>query len=255
MVSADSWSPPTPNHGVIPGGYVDLIFNLGDQVYGSDSGALFFDEARSFVVGPVDRFQRFSTGQQFELLGVRLHHGRIPFSSNLPLGKVRNQAIPLEVVCEDKSLVSEIRALESRLPQISETSQRIACVERFLIKFLCWWKEPDAVVSRALELIQESKGRISVKTLASALCVSDRQLERKFTQHVGLSPKVFCRIARFHRVKSLVERAREPCTGGLAYACGYYDQTHLIHEFKLFTGHTPARYERIQPVGFFLYDC
>lgn len=122
------------------------------------------------------------------------------------------------------------------------------------MRFIQHWKEPDLVVARALDLIEESKGQISVKALSATLRISARQLERKFTQHVGLSPKAFCRVKRFQQVKSLLENPRQPSWCDLAYSCGYYDQTHLIQEFRLFTGQTPARYERVRPVGFFLYD-
>jgi len=54
--------------------------------------------------------------------------------------------------------------------------------------------------------------------------------------------------------KSMLESAREPSGCDLAYACGYYDQTHPIQEFKLFTGQTPTLYERVRPVGFFLAE-
>jgi hypothetical protein len=55
----DARTPSTPDHGVIPGGYADLVFNVGDQVCLSDSGSIFVAKARSFVVGPFDRFRRF----------------------------------------------------------------------------------------------------------------------------------------------------------------------------------------------------
>jgi len=245
---------PAPDHGVMPGGYVDLVFNVGDKVCKSDSGGVFVAQAKSFVIGPFDRFQRFRVEGQFEFLGVRFHQGRSPFCSDLPLGEVRNQAVPLSAVWEDARLTAEIQTLEFRLAQESQTGRRIVCVEQFLIKFLGSWKEPDVVVTQALDLIEEAKGQISVENLASVLGVSSRHLERKFIQYVGLSPKAFCRVTRFRHVKLLLESIHGPSGCDLAYACGYYDQTHLIREFRSFTGQTPARYERSQPVGFFLYD-
>jgi len=253
-IRADSRTLPVSDHGVIPGGYVDIVFNVGDQVCQSDSGGVFFDRAGSFVAGPFDRFRRFHSKEGFEFLGARFHLGATPFFSDIPLRGARNRAVPLDAIWEENDLKAELKAIEISLPQISEMEQRIACMERFLIKFSRRWKEPDMVVTRSLSLIEESKGRISIEALASALQISARQLERKFTHRAGLSPKTFCRLARFHRAKSMLESAREPSGCDLAYACGYYDQTHLIQEFRLFTGQTPTRYERVRPVGFFLYD-
>jgi AraC-like DNA-binding protein len=254
-IRADSRTVPVSDHGVIPGGYVDIVFNVGDQVCLSDSGGVFFARAGSFVAGPFDRFRRFHAKEMFEFLAARFHLGATPFFSDIPLREARNRAVPLDAIWEEKDLKAELKAIEISLAQISEMEQRIACMERFLIKFARHWKEPDTVVTRSLSLIEESKGRISIEALASALQISTRQLERKFTHRAGLSPKTFCRLARFHHAKSMLESAREPSGCDLAYACGYYDQTHLIQEFRLFTGQTPTRYERVRPVGFFLYDA
>jgi AraC-like DNA-binding protein len=253
-IRSDSRTLPAPDHGVIPGSYADIVFNVGGRVYTSDSGDIFVDQAKSFVVGPFDHFQRFRAEGQFEYFGVRFHLGRAPFSSHLPLGEARNGSVPLDAVWEDKTLRAEIQAFELRLAQVSEMAERIACVERFLMTLLRRWKEPDAIVAQALSLIGASKGQIAVERLAATLCISSRQLERKFAQHIGLSPKAFCRVTRFRQAKLLLESARRPSGCDLAYACGYYDQTHFIREFRWFTGQTPARYQRAQSVGFFLYD-
>jgi AraC-like DNA-binding protein len=219
------------------------------------SGGVFFDRAVSSVAGPFDRFRRFHAKGRFEFLGARFHLGRNPFCDSIPLKEVRNQAVPLSAIWEEKDLKAELNALEIGLTQTSLMEQRITCMERFLIKFARFWEEPDAVVTRSLSFIEESKGQISIEALASALQISARQLERKFTHRVGLSPKTFCRLTRFHHAKSMLETNHEPSGADLAYACGYYDQTHLIQEFRLFTGQTPTRYERLQPVGFFLSDA
>lgn len=254
-IRADSQTQPASDHGIVPGGYVDIVFNLGDRVCLSDSGSVFFDGPGSFIAGPFDRFRRFRAKGRFEFLGARFHLGGTPFFSDIPLRESRNRAVPLDAVWEEKDFTAELKVLEISLTQISEMEQRIACMERFLMKFAQRWKEPDAVVTTSLGLIRESKGQISIEALASALQISARQLERKFTHRIGLSPKTFCRLTRFHHAKSLIESVGQMGGCDLAYACGYYDQTHLIQEFRLFTGQTPTRYERVQSVGFFLYDA
>jgi AraC-like DNA-binding protein len=255
IISSQARNLSAPEHGVIPGGYVDLIFNLGDRIYLSDSGKLFTDKAKGVVAGPFDHFQRFRAEGQLEFFGVRFHLGKAPFfSPALPLGEARNQAIPLDLLCTDKDVKADLQGLGLHLTRRSEITRRMADIEAFLIRFKERWKEPDMVVARAVGIIESSKGQLSVDALASALHISARQLERKFTEHIGLSPKAFSRLMRFHQVKSLIENTPEPSGCDLAYTCGYYDQTHLIHEFRKFTGQTPVRYASIQPVGFFLYD-
>jgi AraC-like DNA-binding protein len=62
-----------------------------------------------------------------------------------------------------------------------------------------------------------------------------------------------CRLARFHHVRSLLAGACRLGWANLACECGYYDQAHLIRDFRHFTARTPCTYSADQEVGFFLY--
>lgn len=228
-----------------------MVFNVGDQVQTSDSGKVFFDKSRSFVAGPLNRFRLFRTKGHFEMIGVRFHLGTFPLLSN-PLKELRNRAVRLDAIWEEKTLRSDIRSLELQLTQLSETRHQIACVEPFLMKVLRQWKEPEDLLTRAISLIEKSSGRISIRALASALGTSNRQLERRFSHRLGLTPKALCRIIRFRQVKVLLESAHTATGGALACAAGYYDQTHFIHEFRSFTGQTPGCYKKAFPLGSFI---
>jgi len=78
---------------------------------------------------------------------------------------------------------------------------------------------------------------VDVARVAAHLGVSSRQLERRFQRCVGLSPKFFARLRRFQRV--FPELEHEGWVGAAA-ACGYYDQAHLIRDFRAFAGEPPA---------------
>jgi Domain of unknown function (DUF6597) len=95
-IRSDSRLLPALEHGVIPGGYVDLVFNLGDQIITGNSGGVFFDKARSFVAGPFDRFHALTVKGEFKSLGVRFHLGRAPLWDAFSVGELRNQAVPLD---------------------------------------------------------------------------------------------------------------------------------------------------------------
>jgi AraC-like DNA-binding protein len=79
-----------------------------------------------------------------------------------------------------------------------------------------------------------------VSHVARELGVSERQLLRVFREAVGVSPKAFARLARFHRA---VDGARAGASWTrIAAATGYCDQAHLIDEFQAITGTTPRRF-------------
>jgi transcriptional regulator GlxA family with amidase domain len=78
-----------------------------------------------------------------------------------------------------------------------------------------------------------------VTELMSEFDLSGRQLERRFHQVVGIRPKLLCRILRFRRLVDATACGTQDWAA-LALDCGYYDQAHLIHDFREFTGQTPA---------------
>ena len=79
-----------------------------------------------------------------------------------------------------------------------------------------------------------------VTELASAACLSKKQFERLFSDVVGANPKEYARITRFQKALKLLQNDPEGNNQAqLAYQCGYADQSHLIREFKQFSGHTP----------------
>lgn len=79
----------------------------------------------------------------------------------------------------------------------------------------------------------------SVSEVASALGVSERHLRRTFHDSVGVSPKAYAKLARFHRALDEARTQSTPSWANIAASTGYYDQAHLISEFRAITGTTP----------------
>jgi AraC-like DNA-binding protein len=67
-----------------------------------------------------------------------------------------------------------------------------------------------------------------------------------FKQHVGITPKAFMKIMRFQKAVMEIERCRSVNWAGVAYESGYYDQAHFIHDFRQFSGFTPAQYAEMK---------
>ncbi len=83
--------------------------------------------------------------------------------------------------------------------------------------------------------VSTSIDEISLRTNTSV-----RQLERLFKQRLGVGPKVYFRLVRFSNAHSLKEHCPKMPWTKIAYEAGYYDQMHLIKDFKEFTGFTPT---------------
>lgn len=93
--------------------------------------------------------------------------------------------------------------------------------------------------------INERKGEVRISDLSEAAHLSYKQFKRVFTEYIGVNPKDFLRIVRFQHALFVLQSSPDMNFSQLAYECGYYDQPHLINEFKIFTGYTPKEYQAI----------
>jgi AraC-like DNA-binding protein len=89
-------------------------------------------------------------------------------------------------------------------------------------------------------------GELSIKGLASQFGISQTHLVRQFQQVAGMHPKFLSRILRFQKALQLLEGGTPVHRATLATECGYYDQSHFNHEFKLFSGYNPTTYLKVR---------
>ena len=83
---------------------------------------------------------------------------------------------------------------------------------------------------------------MDLSLLADTACLSTKQFSRIFVEYVGTSPKDFIRIIRVQRALFTMQRNPQMSFAQVAYSCGFSDQSHMIKEFKLFSGYTPQEY-------------
>ncbi len=90
--------------------------------------------------------------------------------------------------------------------------------------------------------------RLAVESLAAIagdMGISKRQLARRTRRVIGMKPKDYQRVARFHRLGQLsqaLQRHEEPMSGAaIAAALDYFDQSHLARDIRDLTGLTPRQ--------------
>jgi len=102
-------------------------------------------------------------------------------------------------------------------------------------------KKFDKISYNAVALINDHNGMIPIDDIAYTVNILRRQLERKFIDSVGISPKLYSRIIRFHYVKNMIKVRKDCSLISLALDSGYYDQAHFCREYKEFSGMTPIK--------------
>ena len=96
------------------------------------------------------------------------------------------------------------------------------------------------MLTYALTSIRDAGGCLRISDLCDKLGIYPEKLERVFKKYIGITPKYYSQIVRFNKVLDFVHhKSDELVWSSTAGQFGYYDQAHLIHDFKRFTGYTP----------------
>jgi AraC-like DNA-binding protein len=151
-----------------------------------------------------------------------------------------NRTLPLEDVLTRQP----IEHIQNVLADERSIQRQFAAVERFLSSRI--QPQHGAAISpqieAAVELIRRSEGRASVAAIARHAAMSQSALERQFRAAVGATPKTVSRLARLQHICRLWDAGKTLTE--IAFAAGYSDQPHMVHDFRLFTGASPEAFFR-----------
>jgi AraC-like DNA-binding protein len=166
-----------------------------------------------------------------ETVGVRFHPGMAGALLKLPPVVLTDESAALEDVWG-----SSARQLRRRLEDAPAAVDRL----RVLAGALMPPKQASGPVERALRFLTAANGIADVDWMARQAGLSSRQFRRRCLEEAGLGPKRLARVLRFRHANRLAARARRPDWSSIAASAGYFDQAHLIRDFREFTGRTPA---------------
>jgi AraC-like DNA-binding protein len=131
-------------------------------------------------------------------------------------------------------------ALRERLLEVPTVAGKLETVQNALLSHAVRPLERDPAVTRAAAALHNGH---MVAAVADSLGWTVRRLSRCFSPQIGLAPKRFARVRRFQRVlRRSADTAAPIDWPQLADDCGFFDQAHLIHEFRAHAGTTPAAY-------------
>jgi AraC-like DNA-binding protein len=134
---------------------------------------------------------------------------------------------------------AEIRSINEELQNLSDLEQGKNAVERFLLNQLKHCKAILPFDCAMIDLMKQD-GNMSIENAASLSCLSVKQFERKCKERIGMNPKMYARILKFSKAYRLHEMFPELSWITIAYQAGYYDQMHMIRDFKTFAGVNPS---------------
>jgi AraC-like DNA-binding protein len=224
---------------LLPDGSMELVIDLREdriRIYDRDNPSRFESRPGSIVVGPHSTFFVIDTESQAAVMGVHFRPGgAFPFVGRRPAGELHNLHVSLEDLWGD-----EASFLRERLLATPSPDGKFQLLEEALIARAARPLAHHPAVAFALQ--QLDTGARPVGSVTEKIGLSQRRFIELFTDQVGLTPKLFCRVRRFQRVLGKIRGRRDVDWTDVALGCGYFDQPHLIHDFQAFSGMTPTSY-------------
>ncbi len=222
---------------IVPNCLMDLIFYFGNRPITLDKNKNLNEN--SILNGQQNGYYDIVVSDTLSMFSISfLPYGAKMFF-DIPTSEFFNQNIPLKYLVKDKTT-----ELESNLFEAKSFESKIFVIEKFLLAQLKKNFKNYEInrITEIISLINSSKGLITIDFLSSVSCLSRKQFERTFLTYIGTSPKQFLKTVRFQNTLYEKQKNNKISLTELAYSCGYFDQSHMINDYKILSGNTPTQY-------------
>ena len=223
---------------ILPDGCIELIFTLGDDIKRYTSEKHFIIQPRAMVLGQISEPFFIEPTGVVDTFAVRFYPGGFAPFTQIPIKDFANRETSIKSVFE-KSIAND---LEHSIMNASNTSQRIHLVEEFLSVQIRNADVIDGILRSTIDTILLTKGRIPINEILKDELAQRRQMERRFSERVGISPKQLGKIIRLQETLKMLLNQQTGTLTSIAYENEYFDQSHFIKDFKEFTGVNPKEF-------------
>lgn len=228
---------------LIPDGYVDWIFHLKspwDFHYQANAGTV--RKYRSHLFSHIQTCIEIKLpASDLKLFGVKFHPWAARSTWRMNMGELTDQAVDCADVGD-----AFFKVLEEKINAQTKVQQMIQVVESFLRKRLYHYQKSD------LQVVVQQIFQQPHCSFLPVFSNSQRRLEQRFREEIGISPKMLQRTVRLNQsIQLMLQNPRLRLTD-IAYKMGFYDQSHFIQDFRKFTGFSPSSFlKTVNPNGDF----
>ncbi len=201
-----------------------------------------FEKGSSTVSGVhTDKFTRTLEGKS-HVFGIKFTPGGFRPFLNAPASVLADRTIPAKrIFGKDVDALLAILASSCR-----EAKKLVACNAFFRVRV----PEPDKTIALAGQLVGRIFQDPHIKTVDDLVIqagIGKRSLQRIFNEYVGVSPKWVIRRYRLHELIARFDSDDKLEWPKLALELGYFDQAHLINDFRSIVGCSPTHYLKLIP--------
>lgn len=226
---------------VTPQSRLDLVFHYKKPLHVKRSNGEIHDQFACQLSGLSNAYADVFTEGEIGMICAEFFPHTACLFFDFPLSAIQDESIALPDI--DRAVGNTV---QEKLLEANDMPQRISVINQFLLEKIRHVPAYDLKpVYRAIDLLEQTALPISTNKLASEIGIGSKSLERRFSAFVGKSPKQFSQILRFNKIAEAIKKPLSESLTSCAYAHGFYDQAHFIHDFKKFSGYTPKQFQKL----------
>jgi AraC-like DNA-binding protein len=199
-----------------------------------------FEPRASVVCGVhTSKFSRLLEGQS-QVFGVKFKPGAFrPFFKS-QVSKLANRLVPVKSV-----FGKEVEGLQTIVLSSRGEDERVEAANAFFRARMPKSDKTVDLVARLVQQILDDRDIKTVEDLAAKTSTGKRSLQRLFNEYAGVSPKWVIQRYRLHEAIEQAHSKKKLDWSQLALDLGYFDQAHLINDFRALTGYSPTEYQAL----------
>lgn len=210
-------------HPILPDCCIDVVWEIGKRL-------------ESRVYGAATRKSSCAISPDSSYVGVCFLPGQSRHFLKSPLVRFTDAS---EEIGDMPDLSSELQAQDIGREALFQEFDRVFSVSLSGQAVATDW------LDRALDVLNRRHGNIRIEALVRDLGLSRRQVERRFLDAVGVSPKTYARIRRWQHASLLLRAQPTLSLASVALESGYADQSHMTRDFQRAVGESPGTFAKV----------
>jgi AraC-like DNA-binding protein len=224
---------------IVPDGNPELVVHYGHPFSEFTPENRKQIQPRVFLMGQMTRPLALDSSHGAPgIMGVRFHPAGVRHMIGAAMNELTDQHLKFADIAP-----AATAALVDEVASAPNAAARAGAMQRFVAdRAADHARFQDAHVGRWTSRLARTGGGMSVTDLAREADLSPRQLERRFRDQVGISPRLYANVVRFRSVFDSLNSGSKPDWATLALGAGYFDQSHMIRDFQRFLGCSPTAF-------------
>lgn len=221
-------------------GSTGMVFTFKNKLISSAQSITgFYYLPDSFIYGPISEYKDLYVLNSTSLIIAVFQPSSLSRLLKMPATELGGKVIDSKEI-----FGSQVSMLHEKLYHPKNTEEKINLLNTFFSTLIPERPIPNQIlIDASLAFISKNGGTVAVKQLVEFTGYTERHVERIFSESIGINPKKFGNIVKLHVfLKKLNQKPGKRDLTAICHEAGYFDQSHLIREFRKHTGITPTEY-------------